>query len=175
MSTHVLWVPLRDLVNDKYADCWVWITLIGQWHECIWSMTRMHSTEFKSHSVVNDTNAFGQWHECSQLSLYHTPWSMTNMHSRVCRHMSYECLLGIWSMTNMQTVESESHSLVNDTNAFGQWHECILLSLNHTQWSMTRMHLVNDTNAVNWVYITLRGQWQICTVGCVDTCLMSAS
>ena len=62
-------------------------------------------------------------------------------------------------MTRMQVTESKLHSAVNDTNAFGQWHECRLLSVDHTQWSMTRMHLVNDTNASDWVCITLIGQW----------------
>ena len=43
------------LVNDTNAET--------QWAGAFyreWSMTRMHSTEFKSHPVVNDTNAFGQ-------------------------------------------------------------------------------------------------------------------
>ena len=127
------------VVNDTNA--------FGQWQKVV--STHYSVKPFRDWSMT--PMQFGQWHKCILLSLNHTQWSMTNMHSRVCRHMSYECLLGIWSMTNMQTVESESHSLVNDTNAFGQWHECILLSLNHTQWSMTRMHLVNDTNAFCWV------------------------
>jgi len=127
-------------------------------------MTRMQATESRSHSVVNDTNAFGQWHECRLLSLDHTQWSMTRMllvndtnadtHPRSAFYEDgqwHECL---WSMTRMQATESKSHSVVNDTNAFGQWHECMLLSLNHTQRSMTRMLLVNDTNAGYWVYIT---------------------
>ena len=43
------------LVNDTNAET--------QWAGAFyreWSKTRMHSTEFKSHPVVNDTNAFGQ-------------------------------------------------------------------------------------------------------------------
>ena len=97
-------------------------------HIChwLWSMTNMQATESKSHSVL---------HIC------HWLWSMTNMHGRVCRHRSKQCPLGIWSMTNMHT---QCCIFVID---FGQWQICRLLSLNHTQWSMTFMHMINDKNA----------------------------
>ena len=44
-----------DLVNDTNAE-----TQWGGAYYKEWSMTRMQSTESKSQSVVNDTNAFGQ-------------------------------------------------------------------------------------------------------------------
>ena len=35
-------------------------SLSGQRYECSWSMTQTQAIESKSHSMVNDTNAFGQ-------------------------------------------------------------------------------------------------------------------
>ena len=145
-----------------------------------WSMTRMHIAKFELNSVhschwplVNDTNAdtrgqlsfliemsltIGQWHECRHAGTIIFP---------------YRGVIDHWSMTRMHIAESESSSvhschwpLVNDTNAdtqgqlsflikvsltTGQWHECILLSLNKTQcirvnddWSMTGMPTRRD-------------------------------
>ena len=95
-------------------------------------MTRMHLTECKSHSVVNDTNAFGQWHECSETGFFAPPYRT-----------------------------------VNDTNKFGQWHECRSLSVNHTQ-SITQMQIAKcnihsalipecdlDSAKFSWVWFTL--------------------
>ena len=58
-----------------------------------WTMTQMQFSKFKSHSVVNDTNAETQW-----AGVFYREWSMTRMHSN----------------------EFKSHPVVNDTNAFGQ-------------------------------------------------------
>ena len=114
-------------------------------------MTNMQATEFKSHSVL---------HIC------HWLWSLTNMHNRVSRDRSKQCLLGIWSMTNMQATGFKSntvtmhichwlwsmtnmHSLsLNHTQCpctfvidYGQWHICRLLSLNHTHFVNTEFKL----------------------------------
>ena len=63
--------------------------------------------------------------------------------------------------------ECKSHSVVNDTNAFGQWHECRSLSVNHTQ-SITQMQIAKcnihsalipecdlDLVKFSWVWFTL--------------------
>ena len=44
----------------------------------------------------------------------------------------------------------------------GQWHECRDSGFFLIEWSMTPMHLVNDTNAGYWVWITPSGQWHEC-------------
>ena len=60
----------------------------------------------------------------------------------------------------------------NHEKNVSQWQLCRFLSENHTQWSMTIMHLVNDTNASRRFMICTRlgavndkyafSQWQIC-------------
>ena len=95
-------------------------------------MTQMQVTGCESHSVVNDTNAFGQWHECRETGFFAPPYRT-----------------------------------VNDTNAFGQWHECRSLSVNHTQ-SITQMQIAKcnihsalipecdlDLVKFSWVWFTL--------------------
>ena len=100
--------------GHKVVNLWSTGLLVAT--ECTWSMTQVEPTKCKSHTVVNDTNAFGQWHKCRLLSLDHTQRSMTRM------------------------------LLVNDTNA-----DTHPRSAFYREWSMTRMLLVNDTNACYWV------------------------
>ena len=105
---------------------------------------------------------FGQWHQCRLLSVDHTKWSMTPMHFgqwHKCRdpgsfaspYRTVNDTDAFWSMTRMQVTECESHSVVNDTNAYGQWHECSLIC----HWPV-----VNDTNAC--IRVIDRGQWHEC-------------
>ena len=107
-------------------------------HIChwLWSMTNMQVKESNSLSVfyaylslimVTDKYAgywvqitlivqsifvidCGQWQICRLLSLNHTqcPW-------HICHWL--------WSMINMQVIESKSHSMVNVNYAFSQWHK----------------------------------------------------
>ena len=92
--------------------------------------------------LVNDTNASdwvyitlsGQWHKCILVN-------DTSDERQAFLHLLIER-----SMTPMH---------------FGQWHKCIWLSVNHTQWSMTRMHLVNDTNAETQAFLYLLRGWSM--------------